>query len=502
LTASLRKAAATARAARPGRVAIVDIGSNTVRLVVFDKRSRCPVPVFNEKAQPSLGLGLEKTGKLNPEGTETALVNIRRFVTMAEAMGVESVTLLATAAIRDAEDGAAFAAKIERATGRKVKIVAGEEEARLSALGVIAGIPEADGLMGDLGGGSLELVRLVDGRITDQATLPIGPLRLAEASDGDLDKAKRLIDEKLETLDWLDKIKGKTFYPVGGTWRSLARVHMDQTRYPLHVIHEYRMSRDEVDDLCGVLMNLSQRSLANIGGLSKRRASGLPLGALVLKRLLKFAKPDMALFSAYGLREGFLFSTLSDAAQDGDPLLVGCADLAGADGRFGSVSDQLDDWLAPLFQGEGKARARLREAACLLSDIAWREHADYRGEHAFLRVLRLPVAGITHPERVTLALSIAIRYGDDALEAGYVRPLTALLTPENAAFAQRVGTALRLAYALSGGTHDLLGLTSIRKSGKGLELVLPKKGEAMFGETIERRLDAVGRAFELPVAIV
>lgn len=501
MTASLRKAAATARATKSGRVAVIDIGSNSLRLVVFDKRSRCPVPVFNEKAQPGLGKGLERHGTLNPDAIPAAITNIRRFVTMAEAMGVESIALLATAAVRDARDGAAFAAQIEKQTGRKVQIVSGEEEARLSAQGVLAGIPDADGLVGDLGGGSLELVRLEAGQIREHVTLPLGPLRIAEATNGDLAAAQKLIDRQLDKLDWLNLVRGKTLYPVGGTWRSLARIHMDQSRYPLHIIHEYRMTRRQGEDLASVLAHLGKKSLSNVAGISRRRLESVPLGSLVLERLIKVVKPESVLFSAYGLREGYLFGTLDKAAQQGDPLLVGCADLAGADGRFGSVSDQIDDWLAPLFRSEAKARARLREAACLLSDIAWREHPDYRAEHAFLRVLRLPVAGITHPERVVLALVIATRYGA-GMDAPWAQSLLGLLDDDDRDFAARAGAALRLAYALSAGTLHMLGLTTIEKRNERIELHLPKDGEALFGEAVQRRLDAVGRAFKLPVAIV
>ena len=500
MTASLRKAAAAARAARPGRVAVIDIGSNSLRLVVFDKRSRCPVPVFNEKALPGLGRGLEKSGKLNPEGVRSALINIARFVTMAEAMGVEDIDLLATAAVRDAGDGKPFAAEIEKKTGRKVRIVTGEEEARLSALGVIAGVPEADGLMGDLGGGSLELVAVNNGKIGRHVTLPLGPLRLMEATGGDLDEVQRLVDKQLEKLEWLSDIKGRTLYPVGGAWRSFARIHMEATEYPLRVIHEYRMQRRDAEDLAKLISRLGKKSLGEIEGISRRRLETLPLGVLVLERLLKIAKPQTLLFSAYGLREGFLYSTLDAEAQAADPLLVGCADLAGADGRFGSVSDQLDDWIMPLFRSEGHARARLREAACLLSDIAWREHPDYRPEQAFTRALRLPVAGITHSERVTVALILAIRYGGYA-DADFIDPVRGLLTEEDVIFAQRVGTTIRLAYSLSGGTPHMLGLTSIEKSSAKLTLHLPKGGETLFGEAVQRRLDAVGRAFDLPTAI-
>jgi exopolyphosphatase/guanosine-5'-triphosphate,3'-diphosphate pyrophosphatase len=390
--------------------------------------------------------------------------------------------------------------EIEKRTGRKVTVVSGEEEARLSALGVIAGVPEADGLMGDLGGGSVELVELNKGRIGRHVTLPLGPLRLIEATGGDLDAAQKLIDKQFEKLEWLSDIKGRTLYPVGGTWRGFARIHMEQTDYPLHVIHEYRMQRRESEDLAKLLSRLGKRSLVDIAGVSRRRLETLPLGVLVLERLLKAAKPGLILFSAYGLREGFLFSTLDETAQAADPLLVGCADLAGADGRFGSVSDQLDDWIAPLFRSEGHARARLREAACLLSDIAWREHPDYRAEHAFTRALRLPVAGITHPERVTVALMLAIRYGG-GVDAAFIDPVRALMAEEDLAFAVKVGTTIRLAYSLSGGTPHMLGLTSIEKTGSKLVLHLPKGGETLFGEAVQRRLDAVGRAFEVVTAI-
>jgi exopolyphosphatase/guanosine-5'-triphosphate,3'-diphosphate pyrophosphatase len=268
----------------------------------------------------------------------------------------------------------------------------------------------------------------------------------------------------------------------------------------LRVIHEYRMQRREAEDLAKLLSRLGKRSLADIAGVSRRRLETLPLGVLVLERLLKETKPNLILFSAYGLREGFLFSRLDEEAQSADPLLVGCADLAGAEGRFGQVMDQLDDWIAPLFRSEGHARARLREAACILSDIAWREHPDYRAEHAFMRAVRLPVAGITHPERVILALILVIRYGDE-VDAAFIDPVRSLLTEEDIAFAQRVGTTIRLAYALSGGTEHMLGLTSIEKTSARLTLHLPKGGEALFGEAVQRRLDAAGRAFGLATAI-
>ena len=502
MTATLRQAAAIAKAAKPGRVAVIDVGSNSVRLVVYDKRSRSLVPIFNEKALPALGKGLERTGKLNADGRKEALINIRRFVALTRAMNVTDVEMLATAAVRDAKDGKDFAKEIERATGVAVRIISGEEEAKLSALGVLAGVPDADGFMGDLGGGSLELVQLNKGKIAQQVTLPIGPLRLVEATDGDLDAAQKIIDRQLDELEWLKDVKGRTFYPVGGTWRALARIHMEQTRYPLHVIHEYRIGRRSAEDLARVVSHLGRRSLGSVPGISKRRIDTLPFGALIFERLLRAAKPDRALFSAYGLREGCLFAKLSTGDQEADPLLVGCADFAGVDGRFGSVSDALDSWISTLFSDDDEKGARLREAACLLSDLGWREHPDYRSEQAFMRVLRMPVAGIDHGERVILAIAMAIRYGADMDEMQYAEPFLQLIKEDEVTFGRRIGSVIRLAYSLSGGTLAMLNQTKLFKKDGKICLHLPEDSRLLFGEAVQRRLDAVGRAFDKDVQIV
>jgi len=343
---------------------------------------------------------------------------------------------------------------------------------------------------------------LLKGKIKNQVTLPIGPLRLIEATDGDLDAAQKIIDRHLEELEWLPEVKSRTFYPVGGTWRTLARIHMDQVNYPLHVIHEYRIGRRPAEDLARIVSRLGKRSLSNVRGVSRRRIETLPMGALILERVLRATKPERVLFSAYGLREGSLFATLSAADQAADPLLVGCADFAGIDGRFGPVSDALEAWIEPLFTEEDERRRRLRAAACLLSDIGWREHPDYRAEQTFMRVLRLPVAGIEHSERVTLALAMAIRYGADVEEADYVEPFLGLLKEDDLDFAQRIGAAIRLAFALSGGTLAMLNQTRMVRKDSKISLHLPEESRQLFGEAVQRRLEAVGRAFDKPVQIV
>src|SRR3954469_17609551 len=392
------------------RIAVIDIGSNSIRLVVYDGLHRSPVPLFNEKIMCGLGRAVEKTGRLNPDGVSLAIENIARFARLIDGMDVAQVEVLATAAVRDASDGASFVTAIEQRTGLTVRTIAGEEEARLSALGVLSGTPGADGLMGDLGGGSLELVGLDRGVIGPQVTMPLGPLRLLESCGGKMSNAARIIDQHIEALPWLSAHKGRPFYPVGGSWRALAKLHMEQVGHPLHVIHHYCAPGAQMREFAGVIARQSRSALDRMSGASRRRSDTLPFAALAMERLLRHVQPSTVVFSAHGLREGLLFDMLSPEIQRQDPLVSSCASLAKRIGRF-AQGEIMAGWTASLFAGEDESAGRLRRAACLLSDLGWSEHPDYRAEHAYLRVLRMPFAGIDHEERAFLALALYVRYG-------------------------------------------------------------------------------------------
>jgi exopolyphosphatase/guanosine-5'-triphosphate,3'-diphosphate pyrophosphatase len=500
LAAKAAKRATAARRSASGRVAVVDIGSNSIRLVVFSGASRAPFTLFNEKVLCGLGRGLDATGRLNDAGAKLALENLTRFVRLAKAMSVKRLDLLATAAVRDAKNGREFVAEVERRCRVRVQIIAGEEEARLSALGVVSGIPDADGMMGDLGGGSLELVALDKGRMAEHATLPLGPVRLMDSID-DLDAARAVIDRNLDSVAWLGGVRGRTFYPVGGAWRTLARIHMDQIGYPLHVIHHYSITRRQADDLVRILGRLSRRSLVSIPGLSKRRVETLPFAALTLERLLRLAKPERIVFSAFGLREGHLFSVLPAAERAKDPLISACVEFAEAESRFGDQGRLLQDWIEPLFRGDDGEARRLRLAACALSDIGWRDHPDYRAEQVFTRILRLPIAGLDHKGRVAIAHAVYVRYGGEP-DIPSIGSILAMLDEDVREHWRTVGLALRLAYALSAATPAILKRSSIAAADGPVTLRLPKGHDSLLGEAVERRLQALGTALGKSAAVV
>ncbi|MFN8759145.1 MAG: Ppx/GppA family phosphatase [Tagaea sp.] len=474
-------------------VAFVDIGSNSIRLVVFDGTSRVPLPLFNEKVLCGLGKGLERTGRLDETGVEQALVNLRRFADIARAMGVRKTFALATAACRDAANGPEFVAAVRKRTGLPVKILSGAEEARVSALGVIAGTPDAEGAMGDLGGGSLELVALGKGKPAGHATLPFGPLRLREYAEKGRGRLKDMLDERLKALDFLDRGRDGEFYAVGGAWRALAKLHMAHANYPLEIIHHYSIPRDRAIDFLDVVATQSRASLEGFPGISRKRLETLPLAATVLERLLRRMKPERLVFSAYGLREGCLYDSLPPALKRTDPLLSGVAAIAAQNRRYRVTADELHRWVEPVFKD--KANARLRLVACHLSDLAWSEHPDHRGEIAYRRALFMPVAGIDHPGRAYVALALYARY--DGEPGGEIAQIAwRLLDETRLRDAFRLGLALRVAYRLSGGASSVLARTRLKLDGRDLVLEVPKRDAGMVGEVVGRRLEALATALD------
>ena len=478
-------------ARRPWR-AVVDIGSNSVRLVVFDVSQRIPQPVFNEKVLCGLGRGVGRDGQLEDDSMEATLATLTRFKGLAHSMDVTDLDLLATAAVRDASNGEDFVSRVKEHCGLDVQVLSGREEARLSAQGVLAGFPFAEGLMGDLGGGSLELVVLEDGEAVDGITLPFGPLRLLGGSKSP-NEVRDAVGEALSRHKRIASLSDKPFYCVGGSWRALARIGMEQTRYPLHMIHGFRLGRDEALELATLVRVMSKRSLARLNSVSKRRLETLPYAALVFECVLEALSVPDIVFSALGLREGYVFDRMPERLQRIDPLLDATENWAARDARFPNSAPAISLWLEPLFPTASDAEKRVISAAVQLSDVGWREHPDYRAEQMFLRILRSASLSTAHGERSFMALAVFLRYGGD-LEADVIQPFRSLLSQRQEKQAIVLGSALRLAYALSGGSLDMLQRSRLSILDDEVTLTLPDGATVPAGTVLERRLDNLSRA--------
>lgn len=480
-------------------IGIVDIGSNSIRLCVYDLAQRVPVPLFNEKAVCGLGQGVGATGRLNPEGVEAALVAVGRYVTLCRAMEVERLDILATAAVRDAADGPDFVREIERRFNVQVKVLSGGQEAKMAAMGVLCGTPDANGIVADLGGGSLELVTVQDQNFGLHVTMPLGLLRLGEAAGEDKTRASQVVDDKLAGIPWLAEGKGRNLYAVGGAWRSIARICIAQTQHPLTVLDNFSLEAKEALSILELVSSQSRKSLEKIPGISKKRVAGLPMAALILARVIRAIGPSRLVFSIYGMREGQFLKRLSDKLKYEDPLLSVCRHMAALNSRFPEHGDELLAWMAPLFPEESPRERQLRHAACLVSDIFWNEHPDYRAEQAFLRILRLPFMGVGHRHRAAIALAIFSRYQGDE-DAPLVGRTIQLLDEEAFRRARLVGLALRLAHTLSGGAPNLLRQTSLFVEDKYLILEVPADNPAFILDG-DRSFDRLAKALDCEALI-
>lgn len=493
-------------------VAVVDIGSNSVRLVVYEGAVRAVTPLFNEKALCGLGRNVAATGALGEEGIALTLGALARFRAILEALQVKTVKAFATAAVREASDGAVFLLRAKRVLKVPVRILSGIEEAEYAAKGIQMAFPDADGIVGDLGGGSLELVDADEADGTRSAvTLPLGGLRLIETSGGKIDKARTIIEDALDAVPWLEDGKDRTFYPVGGTWRAFARLHMERTDYPLHVMQGFRM---EVDDALSLAQDLRKaKKVGDVKGIdriSRARREVLPFGALALEALLERIKPKDLVVSVFGVREGTLFDMLSKEERRRDPLISFCQDYARLRSRSAEHAVELCAWTEALFDTpdlkETAEEKRLRHAACLLSDIGWRAHPDYRGEQSLNVVAHAALSGLDHPGRLFLALATYYRHAGKGADAGeYLSGrLTSLVPKRDQKRARVIGMAVRAAHMLAVGMPGVIPRTPLYYEGDALVLDIPRSLASLDGGRLRRRFatlaDVVGSPFELRIA--
>ena len=474
-----------------GLVAIIDIGSNSVRMVVYHALKRVPLPLFNEKYMCALGRGLARTNKLNPAGVEEAYLAIARFMVMARRLEVSSLDILATAAVRDASNGPQFVARLEEEHGLKIHVISGEHEAQLAAQGILASVHEPLGISADLGGGSMELATVERTRIGYKASCHLGSLRLLDSTDNNLNKMEKLIESELAAVQWLRKDRPNCIYAIGGGFRALAKLHMRKTHYPLDIVHEYVMSRRSVNQLVERLLEMNPSQIADLPGVSARRAPTLIPTAMVMQRLLEHTGAPEVMFSVSGIREGFFYDLLDEKKKKEDALLASATDLAALIGRSGSYAKELNAWMTPLFPNEPLLWGRLRHGLCILSELSWAIDPNFRAIWAYHRIIQSSLKGMDHKERIMLAMALFHRYQSKWKNE---HPALKLLDERERQWARCVGLAAGLAFQLSGGKGGNLHHAKLRWHDGQVHLALDTEASPLRTEAVEKRLLSLGDA--------
>ncbi|MFK7763049.1 MAG: Ppx/GppA family phosphatase [Roseobacter sp.] len=481
------------------RVGVVDVGSNSVRLVVFDGAARSPAYFYNEKILCALGAGLSQTGVLNPAGRKRALSALRRFQHLAQGMGLPNLTVVATAAVRDAEDGPEFCAEVQRETGLRIWVIDGEEEARLSAQGVLLGWPGSYGLVCDIGGSSMELAEISEGRVGRRVTSSLGPLKLREVKGGKKGRQTHIKTVMTELRDAMGPQRDRLFL-VGGSWRAIARIDMLRRDYPLQVLHEYRMTARSVTATAKFIKNNDLDEIRSACGISSARMSLVPFAAEVLKRLVSTFKPKDIAISSYGIREGMLYEQMPQRLRDRDPLIEACRFAEAKDARLPGFGKSLFNVILPLFKSLPETRLRLVKAACLLHDVSWRAHPDYRAETCFDNATRANLGGLKHSERVFLGLALLHRYSNNR-DGTRIAGLVDLIDENELHEAEILGKAMRFGAMLWMTREAEPGALLWFPKKKLLQLRLTPNMVPLFGEVAEARFMSLAGSLNATVEI-
>ncbi len=491
---------AHAASSAASEAAVIDIGSNSVRLVIYRLEGRAIWTVFNEKVLAGLGQGVATRGHLSPEGVLEARAALRRFKAVLDEIRPEAVYTAATAAVREATDGAAFLDQVREDIGLPIRVVSGEDEARYAALGVLAGMPDADGLVGDMGGSSLELIRVSHGQLSAGRTLPLGPFSLGAPGPLDVETLRPRIMEILRAAVPSDPVE--TLHAVGGAWRNLALIWMRANGYPLQIVQQFDMPARDVTAIAQFVARQSRGSLERIAGVSKKRVETLPYAAIVLDSLIEALNLKTICFSAYGLREGLLYEAMDPGLQQLDPLIAGCEALGHRQGAAETLGPALAEWLRPAFLslppvfGLGRME-KVISAAARLADLGARLHPDHRADLAFAQTLRAPIAGQSHTERAFIAAAVFARYG-----GGMTLPepeiSSRILGEDLALRARQLGLAMRLGCDLSARSADLLGRTRLCIDTSKISLsVAPDWADILLGEQTRKRANAFAQSLNL-----
>ena len=477
------------------RIGVVDVGSNSVRLVVFDGAARSPAYFYNEKIMCGLGAGLSDTGLLNPEGRVRALEALRRFSALADGMGIAPLSVVATAAVREATDGPDFCAEVLRETGLHIYIIDGEEEARLSAQGVLLGWPGSYGLVCDIGGSSMELADLNEGKVGRRVTSPLGPLKLRDVKGGHAGRKAHIKQVVKDLHAQMNHETGMRLFLVGGSWRAIARIDMERRGYPLTVLHEYRMTARRISATRDFIARCDPNDLRHRCHISSERMALVPLASLVLDRLIKTFKPKDIAISAYGIREGMLYEEMPQALRERDPLIEACRFAESKDARLPGFGPRLYEFVLPLFPRADWQKKRIIHAACLLHDVSWRAHPDYRPEVCFDNATRANLGGLKHEERVFLGLALLHRYTNRRDGSRY-EELFPLVSDKAALNAQVLGRAMRLGAMLWLGAEERPAVLKWQPKKRVLEIALNPKAVPLFGEVAEARFKGLAGALD------
>jgi len=477
------------------RIGIIDIGSNSIRLVVFDGPKRSPLYLYNEKVfyrlgQKSVG-GQNFTDKILAEVTNI----VDRFVTISRNMKAVKIIAFGTSALREANNSTDLIRLVLDRTGINVEIISGETEAEYAAKGILLGFPNSFGVICDLGGNSVEFGTILEGKVINCKTALLGPLALNKLFRINKD-AKNHMKTIIGSLNIIQQndLRKKLFL-IGGSWRAIAKFHMELTGYPLKIIQGYKIKAKELKKTLSLISSEVGKKRLLMTNIPNERLELLPHSANLLEIILETYRFDTVIFSSFGVREGIIFDQLSEKERNRDPLLEAAKYFERKDSRFPKLSRSVFNWIAPFHKTFNKKNKRLIFAACKLHDISWIAHPDYKMEMCLELITRSNISGITHKDRMFLAAILLFRH---KIKSEVIQELDLfnLVSKRKRGIAMVIGKSLRLASTFFG-EKDLFKEIKISVKNDEVVLTIPEHLKSLNGEIVERRKHELNKALKI-----
>lgn len=473
--------------------AVIDIGSNTVRLVIYGGPARAPVVLLNEKVSARLGKGVADNGRISDKAMNAALAALGRFSALLRARGITQLHTVATAAARDAANGAEFLGSVA-ALGLSPRLLTGEEEALTSAAGVAGAFPEARGVVADLGGGSMELVHINGTECEHGSSLPLGTLRLPALRGAGAAKFKRKVEKLIEEAGSRCG-PDEGLYLVGGSFRALARYHQHLIGSPIDDPHGMVMEPEALLALCRKL----QRSavFAGVPGVAPARLATLPDTAALLAALIAKTQPSEVIFSGWGLREGLIFNDLPTAQRRADPFAAGVRAFAEPLGASPSVAAMIAGWTAGVVGSHEYKQENLRLSATILAIASQQVEPNLRSVTVVDWALHKRWIGIDGAERAMLAACLLANVNREIPV-----DIELLAKPEDIHRAVAWGLAIRLCRRLTGLAPQLFSSCAIASCDGQLMLTLDERTVPLATDVVEKDLKLLAEHLQLQPVIL
>ena len=479
------------------KVSIIDIGSNSIRLVAYDKINRVPRMIYTEKVFCSLAKNLDIDNSIPKKNYKKTINAIKRFYKISLDIKSSELFIFATAAIREADNGFILKNEIENITNREMIILSENDEVKLSTQGLISSFPSANGIMADLGGGSLELSLLENGKLKKFTSLKIGVVRLLNEFSKNKNKCLINILKKLNQVKWLDKFKKTNFYAIGGSFRSLANVNIWNNKYPLSIVQGYAINSIEIKKLLNLSSTIKAKTIKLIPEIENERIKTIPVASIILDNLIKKIDPKKMIFCSQGLREGFLYSLLDKKTKKIDPLIFTAKKMAKNFNNSFFDGESIFKWLSPIFVNENENFKRLRLAASYLSELSyWHNFKDMESDYALNTVLYYPFLSLTHEQRIFLGLTIYTACGGKINRPNILKYIK-LLKKDAINAACILGNGIKLAYTVSGGLYRNLHDYSLSVSNNEIFLITSDKKIIKTSTKIRRTLKKISKLIKI-----